>query len=426
MSTPQEPTTAAHSPGVSQTADTLCALDAASPNYATDFIQALLNGARQNRASDVHLQPYVDAIEIHWRIDGVLQPIGRYATTGATNPITRLKVLADLLTYHHDVPQEGRIRDGFDGVDIRISTFPTLHGERAVVRLFAEDKDHQFLDDLGYPAEIRDRLKQLLSRTTGALLITGPAGSGKSTTAYACLRQIVQDSQGGRSVLTLEDPIEVAVSGVSQSQANPAAGFTLAAGLRSLLRQDPEVILVGEVRDHETATIAIQASLTGQLVLSTFHAGSAATAISRLSDMGIEPYMLRSGIIGVLTQRLVRKLCECKQPITDTSQYLGFNVSAASQATGCDRCFSTGYKGRIPLAELLTTTDQQLSAAILARSDANELERLAIADGLVPIRDRAVAAIESHATSPAEVRRMLGFDGPASGGPTSGETASKP
>ena len=426
MSTPPRPITADASSSVRQTAKVLCGLDAKSPEYATDFVNALLHGARQNRASDVHLQPYVDALEIHWRIDGVLQPVGRYASDGATNPITRLKVLADLLTYHHDIPQEGRIRDGFDGVDIRISTFPTLHGERAVIRLFAEDKDHRFLDDLGYSSEVLNPIKQILSHTTGALLITGPAGSGKSTTAYACLRQIVQDSQGGRSVLTLEDPIEVAVPGVSQSQANPAAGFTLAAGLRSLLRQDPEVIFVGEVRDHETANLAIQASLTGQLVLSTFHAGSAAAAISRLTDMRIEPYMLRSGILGILAQRLVRKLCHCKQPISDNKQFLGLEVSSAAQAGGCDDCFGTGYLGRLPLAELLTINAHDFAAAILSRSDASALEKLAIANGMVQIRERALSAIESHQTSPAEVRRVLGFDSPIGDGSTPQKSMSKP
>ena len=384
-------------------------LDTASPEYATEFVDLLVRAAQQCHVSDIHLQPYAGELEIRWRLDGVLQSLGRFAITGSTRPITRLKVLADLLTYHHDIPQEGRIRDGFDGAEIRVSTFPTLHGERAVVRLFAVDRDHEFLCDLGFPDEIHVRIKQLLTSTTGALLITGPAGSGKTTTAYACLRQILADSQGGRSVLTLEDPIEVAVPGVSQSQANPPAGFTLAAGLRSLLRQDPEVIFIGEVRDRETAEVAMQASLTGQLVLSTFHAGSAATAISRLGDMNIEPYLLRSGLVGVLAQRLVRRLCGCKQPITDRERYLGLDVAVAARAVGCPSCGGTGYRGRLPLAELLTIRDADLSRAILDQRDANELARLAVASGMTTIDKRACSAVEQQLTSPAEVRRVLGF-----------------
>ncbi len=393
-----------------QTVAALYELDPASPDYATTFVETLLEAAQTLGASDLHLQPFIDEIEIRWRMDGVLQPLGRFATSGSTDPITRLKVLADLLTYRRDVPQEGRIRERVRGVDIRVSTFPTLHGERAVVRLFALESEHQFLDNLAYPTEIADRLKRLLTCTAGALLITGPAGSGKSTTAYACLRQIVEESHGGRSVLTLEDPIEVAVAGVSQSQVNAAAGFTLTAGLRSLLRQDPEVILVGEVRDRETAGIAIQASLTGQLVVSTFHAGSAATAINRLSNMGIEPYMLRGGIVGVLAQRLVRRLCDCKQPVTDDADLLGLNATSAAKANGCAACNGTGYRGRFPIVELLAPTTTDLSAAILARSDAVQLEQIAIREGMTPLSQRAMHAIENHHTSPAEIRRTLGFN----------------
>ena len=199
---------------------------------------------------------------------------------------------------------------------MRVSTFPTLHGERAVVRLFAAEDRYLYLADLGLPAEIETALHRHVHETSGAILLTGPAGSGKTTTAYACLREIVRSSQGRRSIVTLEDPIEMALPGVSQSQVQPAAGFTLATGLRSLMRQDPEVILVGEIRDAETVQTVFQAALTGHLVISTFHAGSAAGAISRLLDMGIEPYLLTSGLRAVLHQRLVRRLCECAQGAT--------------------------------------------------------------------------------------------------------------
>jgi hypothetical protein len=223
--------------------------------------------------------------------------------------VARLKVLAELLTYRTDVPQEGRIRGGPGDVEMRVSTFPTLFGEKAVVRLFAGPGRFLRPEDLGLPPEIRATLGRLLGETSGAILLAGPAGSGKTTTIYACLRELVAASAGTRSLATLEDPIEVAVPGVAQAQVNPAAGFDLGAGLRSLLRQDPEVIAVGEIRDRATAEVAFQAALTGHLVLSTFHAGSAAGVVGRLSDMGIEPYVLRSGVRAIICQRLVRTLC---------------------------------------------------------------------------------------------------------------------
>ncbi len=392
-----------------QTQAALASLDADSPEYATRFIDGLLTSSCNRGVSDVHIHPNGDELEVRWRVDGVLQEVGRFVSGGTTSPITRLKVLAELLTYRQDIPQEGRIRDGFDGVEMRVSTFPTLNGERAVVRLFAADNTHQYLRDLGYPTEIRDQLRQLLVQTSGALLITGPAGSGKTTTAYACLRQVVEDSQGGRNIVSLEDPIEVAVPGVSQSQANPAAGFTLSTGLRSLLRQDPEVILVGEVRDRETAEVAIQASLTGQLVLTTFHAGTAASAINRLSDMGIEPYLLRSGILAILGQRLVRKLCTCAALIEDETELVGLAVEKAWKTGGCKICDGSGYRGRAALAELFVPKSGELGRAILSRNDAEQLEQLAMQAGMTTLWQRALTAVEEGITSPSEVRRVLGF-----------------
>jgi type II secretory ATPase GspE/PulE/Tfp pilus assembly ATPase PilB-like protein len=273
---------------------------------------------------------------------------------------------------------------------MRVSTFPTLYGERAVVRLFAAEGQYLYLAELGLPTEIESALLRLLQQTSGAILLTGPAGSGKTTTAYACLREIVRSSEGRRSVVTLEDPIESALSGVSQSQVQPGAGFTLATGLRSLMRQDPEVILVGEIRDTETAATVFQASLTGHLVISTFHAGGAAGAISRLLDMSIEPYLLTSGLRAVIHQRLVRHLCAC------------------GQAAGCEQCRHTGYRGRLALAEMLPPLAGELSAAVLQRRDTPELARLAKSAGMTTIAERAAAAVQSGQTDAAEVRRVLG------------------
>jgi general secretion pathway protein E len=444
----------------------LSTLDAASPLYATQFVEALLSAARDSGASDVHVHPTPQGLLVQWRIDGVLQPVGEFPRGKAADVVARLKVLAELLTYRSDVPQEGRIRRSGDGeterprdrekandqrgansVEMRVSTFPTLHGERAVVRLFASQERLLYLADLGLPEEIESSLARLLNETSGAMLLTGPAGSGKTTTAYACLREVVRSSHGQRSVVTLEDPIEMALSGASQSQVQPSAGFTLATGLRSLMRQDPEVILVGEIRDSETVETVFQAALTGHLVISTFHSGSAAGAISRLLDMGIEPYLLTSGLRAMLHQRLLRRLCSCAIPLpsgesgwrrqpgedlqdgrpttataltpalsqreremsSGDSSILGLPISRAHKAVGCDQCRHTGYLGRLVVAETLPPLAGELAQAVLRRADRAELAKLCKAAGMATVFERACAAVEAGRTDPAEVRRVLGF-----------------
>ena len=383
----------------------------AEATYATQFVDLLLQAALAAGASDVHLQPAGGGLEIRWRIDGVLQPVGSFPKGAPTDVVTRLKVVAGLLTYRNDVPQEGRLRPEtvHSDVEMRISTFPTLHGERAVVRLFAAERQYLRLADLKLPEELEAELRTSLRQTAGALLITGPAGSGKTTTAYACLREIVHESQGGRSVVSLEDPIEVAVPGVAQSQLQPAAGFDWPTGLRSILRQDPEVILVGEMRDRETVEAVFQASLTGHLVVSTFHAGDAAEALSRLADMGIEPYLLRSGLRALVNQRLVRRLCECATEAGPADASLTLPLRSWKVTRGCDRCRHVGYRGRLVLAEWLPPLEGELGAAILRRCDSRELKRLAAAAGMTSLVDRARAAVELGLTDPAEVRRALGL-----------------
>lgn len=384
----------------------LASLDASSPLYATQFVERLLAAAADSGASDVHLHPLPNGLEVRWRMDGVLQRVGEFPRGAAADVVSRLKVLAELLTYRTDVPQEGRIRPSSaaaaavpgavnnSAVEMRVSTFPTLFGERAVVRLFAGEARFEHLAELGLPAEIEIALRQLLAETSGVVLVTGPAGSGKTTTAYACLREIARASEGRRNLVTLEDPIEMALPGVSQSQVHPAAGFDLPTGLRSLMRQDPEVILVGEIRDGVTAETAFQAALTGHLVLTTFHAGSAAGALSRLIDMGIEPYLVKSGVRAIVQQRLVRRLCEC---------------AGRSVAGGCDQCRHTGYRGRLVLAELLPPLSGELGRALLERRDSVELARLAEAAGMTTIAARAKLAVDAGQTDLAEVRRVLGF-----------------
>ncbi len=380
---------------------------------AVDLVDLILRESRAASASDVHLLPTPAGLEMRWRIDGVLRPIGLLPASLAPNVIARLKVLAELLTYRSDVPQEGRVRGAGGEGEVRVSTFPTLHGEKAVVRLFAASGRFLRLGDLGLPDDIRDGLARVLAETSGAILLTGPAGSGKTTTIYACLRELVEASGGRRNLVTLEDPIEVSVEGVTQSQVNVAAGFDLETGLRSLMRQDPEVIVVGEIRDRPTAEVAFQASLTGHLVLSTFHAGGAAGAIGRLADMGIEPYLLRSGLLAVVSQRLVRTLCACARESADVRDRLGLPVARARVAEGCAECGGSGYRGRMVLAELLEPERLGLGPAILARSDVRVLEAEALRGGMVGRWRRACDAIEAGRTSAAEVRRVLGFsDGP--------------
>jgi general secretion pathway protein E len=372
------------------------------PDYVPELVSAILAASRRAQATDVHLIPAAQGLQMLWRVDGVLQAIAEFPAVLSPKIAARLKVLSQLLTYRTDIPQEGRIHAGPDAGDdeTRISTFPTLFGEKVVVRLFVGS------------GKYRRTLRELLEETGGVVLLTGPAGSGKTTTIYACLRELADKSQGGRSLVSLEDPIEVVVPGVAQSQVNAASEFDMAGGLRSLLRQDPEVMMVGEIRDRATAETVFQASLTGHLVLTTFHAQSATRAIARLSDMGIEPYLLRSGILAILCQRLMRRLCACARQTDDADARLGLPVAGAvSVPAGCDACRGTGYRGRFLLTEMLVPQGTEVGRAILSRSDAARLEELAVESGMVTQWSRACAAVREGLTSPAEVRRVLGFAG---------------
>jgi len=403
-----------------QLAAQLGKLNAAQNAYASQFVSELLAAASEHGASDVHLHPSAAGLEIRWRIDGVLQPVGTFPPGEAADVVSRLKVLAGLLTYRTDVPQEGRLGEGKGQetgvrsqeklVEMRVSTFPTLYGERAVVRIFAAEGRYLYPDELGLPEDVHGGLLRKLEETSGAFLITGSAGSGKTTTAYAAVRHLARKVAGSKCLVSLEDPIEVAIPGVAQSQVNVAAGFDLAAGVRSLMRQDPEVILVGEIRDRPAAETAFQAALTGHLVLTTFHASNCTSALSRLADMGIEPYLLRSGIRGILSQRLVRRLCRCSQPIERDEQKLGLPVASGRVAGKCDVCANTGYSGRLLLAELLPPLEGDLAAAVLARRDSQFLFSTAVDAGLIPLSTRACEAVEAGQTDPAEIRRVLGFE----------------
>src|SRR5262245_49895151 len=344
----------------------LDALGRPGPERVVPAVDLVLEESIHCSASDVHFEPTPSALEIRLRIDGVLSPVATLPRELAPNVIARLKVLADLLTYRVDIPQEGGMRPGGSERtdDMRVSTFPTVHGEKAVVRIFNNSVRLLDLDQLGLRTDVQSTLVGLLNERTGAVFLTGPSGSGKTTTIYACLRRLARD--GGRNIVTIEDPVERWVEGVSQSQARPGTEFDFARGLRSLLRQDPDVIMVGEIRDRETAAVATEAALTGHLVFSTLHAGSACGVVGRLLEMGVEPYILTSGIKGILNQRLLRRLCEaCRR-----------QVGSAWEAVGCEQCAGTGYRGRLLIAELLTP-DADFRRAILAKSDLEALEAVA-------------------------------------------------
>ncbi len=411
----------------------LVGLDPSDPQYATRAVDGMLAAGRALGASDLHLQPTADGLELKFRVDGVLLPAACFPARLAANILARLKVQAQLLTYQTDRPQEGRLRAADGEVEMRVATFPTLYGERAVVRLFGRGRQYQRLDDLAMPADVLEGLRRGLDETSGAILVSGPAGSGKTTTVYACLREMAQRAQGARSLVSIEDPIEVAVPGVAQAQVNPTAGVDLSHGLRSLMRQDPEVIMVGEIRDRPTAEAALQASLTGHLLLTTFHAGSAAETIGRLLDMAIEPYVLRSGVLAIVNQRLLRRLCGCARPNDDPDARLGLPVGRVMAPVGCPSCHGTGYQGRFLLVEMLSwkagiaashrsdeANRSQLAKAVLDRADTSTLERIAALAGMTSRWQGACRAVENGLTSPAEVRRILGFSGRAAEGAKNG------
>lgn len=327
------------------------------------LINALFMQAVKQKASDIHIETYEKRIIVRFRIDGILQEILALDPNIAPLVITRIKVMAHLDIAEKRIPQDGRIsiRLGKHHVDVRVSTLPANHGERVVMRIL--DKQAQQLDliRLGMPDDLLTRIENVIRQPHGILLVTGPTGSGKTTTLYAMLSRM---DANAHNILTIEDPIEFDLPGISQTQTNPKIDMSFAKGLRAILRQDPDIVMIGEIRDLETAEIAIQASLTGHLVLSTLHTNSALGAISRLQDMGVEPFLLSTSLLGVLAQRLVRQLCpDCKEPYRLESKTIPWLEHAAEpfyniyKPKGCENCHLTGYKGRMGIFELITCDD---------------------------------------------------------------------
>ncbi|MCU6217488.1 type II secretion system ATPase GspE [Enterobacter bugandensis] len=345
------------------------------------LINAVLSEAIKEHASDIHIEIFEKTMAIRFRVDGVLRPVVQPDKKLAALLISRVKVMAKLDIAEKRLPQDGRItlKIGHRNVDVRVSTLPSQHGERVVMRLL--DKTHLRLsvDKLDMSQEDVQALRQLITLPHGIILVTGPTGSGKSTTLYAILSALNSPT---RNILTVEDPIEYELEGIGQTQVNSRVDMSFARGLRAILRQDPDVVMVGEIRDVETAKIAVQASLTGHLVLSTLHTNSASGTIARLRDMGIEPFLLSSSLVGIIAQRLVRRLCHaCKTqyPITDGEQHLlsrqGIAATHLWKASGCQHCRQSGYLGRMAIHELLVVSPD-LRAAIHTEATEQQLEQL--------------------------------------------------
>lgn len=382
------------------------------------LVNSLLFRAVKERASDIHVEPYEKEVSVRFRIDGNLYDILKIPKRLQNSVASRIKLLGALNIAEKRLPQDGRIRIKIAGkdVDLRLSTVPTSHGERIVLRLL--DKSAVVLDlaNLGFDAQILKQTEELIHRPFGIVLVTGPTGSGKTTTLYAALSKINREDI---NIITVEDPVEYQLPGIGQIQVNEKVGLTFANGLRSILRQDPDVVLIGEIRDRETAEIAVQASLTGHLVLSSIHTNDACSSVTRLVDMGVEPFLVATSLIGVIAQRLVRRVCPtCRQPhqaSADELSRLGIDKIPAQatvySAKGCDACYHTGYIGRIGIYELLPV-DESLRSVILKSPDAVTIRKEAMARGFKPMRYDGLRKILQGQTTIEEVLSTTQEDNP--------------
>ncbi|WP_413700721.1 type II secretion system ATPase GspE [Psychromonas sp. KJ10-10] len=378
------------------------------------LINAMLGEAIKEEASDIHIETFENSLIIRFRIDGVLREILKPQRKLAALLVSRIKVMAKLDIAEKRIPQDGRIsiRIGGRAVDVRVSTMPASHGERVVLRLLDKNAVKLDLSKLGMTSKNHHQLRELIHKPHGIILVTGPTGSGKSTTLYAGLLEI---NAKDRNILTVEDPIEYAIDGIGQTQVNSKVDMTFARGLRAILRQDPDVVMIGEIRDLETARIAVQASLTGHLVLSTLHTNTAVGAITRLRDMGVEPFLLSSSILGVLAQRLVRRLCnDCKEthPATDKEHQIlapqETNAPVIYRAVGCPKCNYSGYKGRTGIHELLMVTDEVRE--LIQNGASEQAVEKVIRKSAVSIRDDGVAKVLNGQTTLEEILRVTRED----------------
>jgi general secretion pathway protein E len=368
----------------------------------------VISQAIKARASDIHFEPYEDRIIIRFRVDGILREVISQDSKISSVLISRIKIISGLDISERRLPQDGRVSLslGDKSIDVRVSTLPSSYGERVVLRLLDKQSAQINIEDLGLPPKILSNYKSSLKNPEGIILFTGPTGSGKTTTLYAGLRHLSDSSQ---NILTVEDPIEYTLRGIGQTQVNSKTGYTFAKGLRAILRQDPDVVMVGEMRDIETAQIGIQASLTGHLVLSTVHTNSAIAAITRLRDMGIESFLLASSLRTIISQRLVRRLClECKKEEVASSQVQKiFNLDSSQKvwnSTGCSSCSHTGYQGRIAIAECIQI-DKELKELIHNNASENAIANYVFKENK-SIDDASLELLKNGTTSCEELIRV--------------------
>jgi type IV pilus assembly protein PilB len=401
---------------VDEEADDLEVDDGISDAPLVRLVNSIIFEAAEDGASDVHFEPQADSLVVRFRIDGVLHETQRIPKRSAVGVTTRLKVLAKLDIAERRKPQDGRISLSASAagrmLDVRVATLPTVEGESVVMRLLDKSKKPPTMEEVGLGGPMQEQLTRLLNRPTGALLVTGPTGSGKSTTLFAALTQI---SRPEIKTITVEDPVEYRLAGLNQIQINPRAGLTFATALRSILRSDPDVVMVGEIRDTETAKISIEAALTGHFVLSTLHTNDAPSALTRLNEMGVEPFLTGAAVTGVLAQRLARRLCEhCKELYTPTEEELAsaripeelwHGKSELFRRNGCVRCRQTGYRGRIGIFELLAM-NEELSTLAARKASHEELQRAAVEGGMASLWADGIKKVVDGLTSLEELARV--------------------
>ena len=388
-------------------------LDASDEAPIINFVNSVLYEAVKERASDIHVEPFEDDLSIRYRVDGVLHNVHSLSKKLHSPILSRVKIMASLDIAEKRLPQDGRIRIKIAGkdIDIRVSTVPTSFGERGVLRLLDRSQVLLGLSDIGMGKDHLTAVERVTTSSHGITLVTGPTGSGKTTTLYGALTRI---NSADKNIITVEDPVEYQLTGISQIQVNPRIDLTFANGLRSILRQDPNVIMVGEIRDLETAEIAIQASLTGHLVFSTLHTNDAAGAVTRLIDMGVEPFLVASSVNAILAQRLVRTICvHCKEqyePLLEELEEMGMTKKDLPEGglwrgPGCTQCLDTGYLGRTGIYELLMVTDA-IKATVLRNPDSGSIKKAALAEGMRTLRQDGARKILDGITTVEEVLRV--------------------
>ena len=393
--------------------------DLASEAPLIRLVNQLISHAVETRASDIHIDPFEDQLRVRYRYDGVLHEMESPPRRLQAAVVSRIKIMAMLDIAERRLPQDGRIKLVVRGheIDLRVSTIPSLHGESVVLRILDRSAVNLDFDHLGLGGSLRKRLARLLELPNGIILVTGPTGSGKTTTLYTTLQHL---NSADRNIVTVEDPIEYQLPGITQIQVKPQIGLNFASLLRVILRHDPDIIMIGEIRDLETAQIAVQAALTGHLVLSTLHTNSAAATIARLRDMGLEDYLLTATLNGIMAQRLVRRLCNaCKRPVTASPElmtrfaldrYAGSGAVRLYEPVGCHSCRGTGYAGRVAVAELLTP-DETTHRLILARASHGEIQNAACAAGMQTMYENGLHQVLAGITSLSEILRSIRLEG---------------